>query len=111
MAAIEQKTSGRTLADNLNVLKELMPSNLFHAMATSKMLGLIVVSLLIGYFTPRLPQQHYEVLMPFWKALQAIVMKLTFFILAFLPLGVMALIAGTVTDVVANDRVVNCSLS
>ena len=105
MEVIEDRTSGRGLIDSFNVLKEIVPKNIFDAMANSKMLGLIFISLLIGYFTPRLPQAHQDVLLPLWRATHAMVMKITYLVLAFLPLGVLALIAGTVSDVVANDRV------
>ena len=56
LATLHAKTEGRTVSDTLNVLKELVPSNIFAAAADMKMLGLIVFSLLFGFYLNKQPE-------------------------------------------------------
>ena len=99
LGKLEAKTEGKTgTASMWNVIKEVMPSNIFAAMAGAKMLGLIVVSLLFGYFAAHLEGEQRRIMHTFIEAGYNLILKVTFFILRFLPLGVLALIAEKTAD-------------
>ena len=75
--------------------KVVTTKNVVHAAANMKMLGVIFFSLLFGYFIGKLNGRMREVQELFWTGAAEVIVKVTFFILRFLPLGVMCLIAKT----------------
>jgi Na+/H+-dicarboxylate symporter len=100
---LHTKTRGRSTGDILNVFKELVPKNIVEAASQNKMLGIILVSLLFGYFMSRLEGRQREVMTDFWEGAYKVVIQITFLVLRFLPLGVSCLIATTVANTVADD--------
>ena len=54
MALLESRTEGKDSSSMLNVFKELVPKNIFMAMAQQEMLGVIVFSILFGFFMGQL---------------------------------------------------------
>ncbi len=100
---LRAKTRGRSTGDILNVFKELVPKNIVEAASQNKMLGIILVSLLFGYFMTRLEGRQREVMTDFWEGAYKVVIQITFLVLRFLPLGVGCLIATTVANTVADD--------
>ncbi len=100
---LRAKTQGRSTGDILHVFKELIPKNIVEAASQNKMLGIILVSLLFGYFMSRLEGHQREVMIDFWGGAYKVVIQITFLVLRFLPLGVGCLIATTVANTVADD--------
>ncbi len=92
------KVSGRDASDLTDVLLRMLPTNIVAAAADDgQMLGLIVFSLLFGFFMIRISnQQHADTLTSFWKGLFETMMGITMFVMKFAPIGVFCLVAKTV---------------
>ena len=78
------------------LLLDLVPANLFAAMAEPNILQVIFFCLLFGYFMTRVPDPHKRTLTTFFESAFEVVMRLTRFILAFAPIGIFAIVAATV---------------
>lgn len=103
--ALPAETSGalarvqdKSLSDVLGLFTSMVPPNLIGAALESNMLGLIVFSLLYGYFMGRLPAPQREAQHHFWSGVQQVMVAMTQFVLLFAPAGVFALIATTLAD-------------
>lgn len=79
------------------IFLRLFPANIVQAAAEGQMLGLIVFSLLFGFFTSKVEPQLSGTLQSFWKGVFQVMMKITQLIMKFLPFGVFALIAKVVS--------------
>jgi proton glutamate symport protein len=80
------------------ILLRLVPSNIFAAAAEGQMLGLILFSLLFGYFITKIPHEIAEVLGRFWQGIFQVMMKMTEFFMKFMPIGVFGLVAKVVAS-------------
>lgn len=105
LAHLKSRTDGKGLDSMLNIFLELVPSNIIKAMVETKMLGLIVFSLLFGIFMNRLKDDHRVPLLNVVGAIQDVMIHMTFFVLRFLPLGVACLIAKTTAETVSSGNV------
>ncbi len=105
MADLTKKTEGRGTDSVLNVFRELIPTNVIDAMANQKMLGLITFSLLFGFFITRLEDKQRALMLTFFEGAYEAMIKMTFLILRFLPLGVTCLIAETTAETFAGGDV------
>ncbi len=88
---------GRGAGDFTQILMQMLPPNLVAAAAEGQMLGLIVFSLLFGYYLRTEPNQAGQSLRDLIEGIYQVVLKITMLIIRFTPLGVFALIAATVT--------------
>jgi len=102
--AVEGKTGGKTATDFLDVFRTMIPPNIIKAAADGSLLGLIVVSLFVGYFLARLETDGQPVLVKFTQALYDITLKITDVVLKLAPIGVMGLLAATVGEQYAKLR-------
>ncbi|MEO0513728.1 MAG: dicarboxylate/amino acid:cation symporter [Planctomycetota bacterium] len=102
--AVEGKTGGKTATDFLDVFRTMVPPNIIKAAADGSLLGLIVVSLFVGYFLARLETDGQPVLIKFTQAVYDITLKITDVVLKLAPLGVMGLLAATVGEQYAKLR-------
>ncbi len=84
--------------DFVDVLLRMVPPNIVAAAVEGQMLGLIVFSILFGYFTARIESRLGEGLLGFWQAVFEVMMRITGFVILFTPLGVFALVANTVAS-------------
>ncbi|MGH8492562.1 MAG: dicarboxylate/amino acid:cation symporter [Moraxellaceae bacterium] len=89
------KVQDKSLGDAADVFLSLVPSNLFGAAVDGNMLGLILFSLLYGFFLGRLPSDLREPQLKLWTGLQSIMISITQLVLRLAPAGVFALIATT----------------
>ncbi len=96
--AVEQRTGDKSGADFLDVFRQMVPPNIFAAAATGQLLGLIVVSLLVGYFLARLTGDPQATLLNFVQAIYNITFKVTDIVLRLAPIGVLALLVVTVAE-------------
>lgn len=94
--AVQAKVAGRTGQDFADVLLRMVPTNVVAAAAEGDMLGLVVFSLLFGFFLSRLPNQSGSSLIALIQTVFDVMMKLTDWILRFAPLGVFGLVARVV---------------
>jgi Na+/H+-dicarboxylate symporter len=97
-AEIRKKVGDRQGADFLNVFREMVPDNPVKAMVQGNLLGLIVCSLLIGFFLSRLTGNPQVVMRDFIHAVNDITMNITDLVLCLAPLGVAMLVAATVSE-------------
>lgn len=89
------KVQDKSLGDVLTLFTALLPPNLVAAAAEGNMLGLILFSLLYGFFMGRLPEPLRQSQQQFWSGAQHVMVAITQFLLRFAPVGVFALIATT----------------
>lgn len=81
-----------------DIVLKLFPPNIFKAAAEGQMLGLIVFSLLFGFFIAKVEPQLSGTLQSFWKGIFQVMMKITQFFMKFLPFGVFVLVAKVVSS-------------
>jgi len=86
----------KSLGDVVDVFKRMVPSNLFQAAAEGDILGLIVFSMLFGYFASRLPSGLADTQRQFWSGMRDVMLAITGLIMRFAPLGVFGLVTKTV---------------
>lgn len=97
-ASLESKVSGRTSTSFLDVFRKMIPANPVEAAAEGNLLGLIVVSMLIGFFMTRLSPNLLTHMTDFWQAIHDITFSIVDLVLRFAPLGVMMLMAATISE-------------
>jgi Na+/H+-dicarboxylate symporter len=77
----------------VDILLRIVPPNVVAAAADNgQLLGLIVVSLVVGFFVSKLPDGPRATQVAFWESTQALMMCITDFVIAFAPLGVFGLV-------------------
>jgi len=97
-AKLTSRTEGKSTSDFLNTFRAMIPANVVKAAAEGQLLGLIVVSLLVGYFLTRLEGPLHDTLVNVVQAIYEVTLLVTDLVLKFAPLGVLALIARTLSD-------------
>ena len=79
----------------LEIFQRMVPPNLFEAAVKGQLLGLIIFSLLLGFFISKLPDKQRGSQTRFWESLNAAILALTQFIIKFAPFGVFGLVTPT----------------
>jgi Na+/H+-dicarboxylate symporter len=74
----------------------VVPSNIVDAAVNTKMLGLVLFSILFGFFLARIPQPQQGTVYGFWQGIFFVMMRMTGFVMQLAPIGVFALIAKVV---------------
>jgi Na+/H+-dicarboxylate symporter len=97
-AALEQDLADKGADDIVAIFLRMIPTNVVHAASEGQMLGLIFFSLLYGFFLTRIANQFAEAQYDFWNGMFEIMMRITDLVMRFAPVGVFALVAGTVAD-------------
>ncbi len=95
VSGVIAKVQNHSLGDVLDLFLTMVPPNLFSAAQEGNLLGLIVFSLLFGFFVGRLPEAARQAQITFWTGAQQVMVSITQLILKFAPIGVFALIATT----------------
>ena len=90
--------SGYESREIYNIFLRMVPPNVFKAAADGQMLGLITFSLIFGYFIRRLNQDYKKVQLNFWNGIYDIMIDITDLVMRFAPLGVLGLVALTVSE-------------
>jgi len=100
---VAAKVADRSIADLSDVFLSMIPPNVIQAAADGQMLGLIVFSLLFGFFITRIDRDRGALLGSFWQGVADVMMGITDLIMKFAPLGVFGLVAKTVAGVGAEQ--------
>ncbi len=88
----------------LDMIVEIIPTNFFAAASDNrKMLQVVFVAILFGIGLIQLPQEKAKPLLDVFDSLSHAVIRLVDLIMLMAPLGVFALIAGTITSVTGDD--------
>jgi proton glutamate symport protein len=95
-AQVTQGVMSRADTSALDSIRAVVPDNIVQAAANTKMLGLVLFSVLFGFFLARIPHQHQVTMFSFWQGLFLIMMRMTGFVMWIAPIGVFALIAKVV---------------
>jgi len=80
----------------LDSIRSVIPANIVEAAANTKMLGLVLFSVLFGFFLARIPQPHQGTMFGFWQGIFLVMMRMTEFVMMLAPIGVFALIGKVV---------------
>lgn len=95
-AEVERRVGTKDGASFLDVFREMVPPNLISAAAADKLLGLITVALLVGYFLARLGEPSRQTLMSFTQGVYDLSLSVTGVVLRLAPIGVVGLLGATV---------------
>ena len=98
-AVAAEKVGQRGVGDIADVFLSMVPPNIVAAAANGQMLGLIVFSLLFGFFMTRIDATHAATQRSFWEGVYQTMMKITDLIMKFAPLGVFGLVAKVVAEI------------
>ena len=75
-----------------DMVLKLFPPNIFDAATdNTQLLGLIVFAVIYGIFKNALPEKYAQIQRDFWDSANMIFLKITDFIMKFLPIGVFGL--------------------
>ncbi len=97
-ALVLDRVAGKAPTDFLGIIQDMVPSNLIVAAAENQLIGIIVFSLLFGFFLRGVEGPAGESLRNGIDGLYETMVAITLFIIRFAPLGVFALISVTVMD-------------
>ena len=78
------------------LILKLVPTNIIEAAAQGQMLGLISFCTVFGYFIAKIDKDSASVIVSFFNGIFQIMMKITQFVMLWLPIGVFALVAKVV---------------
>jgi proton glutamate symport protein len=95
-AEVTQGVMHRADTSVLDSIRGVVPANIVEAAANTKMLGLVLFSVLFGFFLARIPQPQQGTLFGFWHGVFLVMMRMTGFVMQLAPIGVFALIAKVV---------------
>lgn len=93
-AAVQGKGSNELFS----IFLRMVPPNIFKAASEGQMLGLITFSLVFGFFIRRLNARYNEVQLSFWNGVYDVMLDITNLIMRIAPLGVLGLVAITVSE-------------
>jgi Na+/H+-dicarboxylate symporter len=84
------KNANKTVLESI---RDIVPANMVDAALNTKMIGLVLFSILFGFFLARIAQPYRENVYGFWHGVFLVMMRMTGFVMMLAPIGVFALIA------------------
>ncbi|MDA0849315.1 MAG: dicarboxylate/amino acid:cation symporter [Verrucomicrobia bacterium] len=97
---------GKDQSDLIDIFKRMLPTNIFKAASDNgQLLGVILFSILFGFFAGRLPDNLQSVQKQFWESFQAVILKLTEWIIGFAPIGVFGLVLPVLYNAPIGDLI------
>lgn len=87
-----ERVEGRGASDMIGVFLRMIPENVVADAAGGEMLGVIVFSLLFGYFTTQITDGPRQAISSFWQGVYEVMLRMTDFVLVFAPIGVFGLV-------------------
>lgn len=101
MVVAEQSAQAREVSNLIDTLRGLLPANIFEAMAEGNVVGVVIFATFIGLAIRRLKKKYMDVIEPFIKWVEAcykILISVAMTVIKFMPYGVIALLATTITS-------------
>ncbi len=80
------------------VFINIVPDNIFHALASNDFLAVIFFALLAGIFISKMDKKNNLILSNFFNAFFELFMKITLFVIKLAPLGIFGLIVKVVAE-------------
>src|SRR5690349_19815010 len=96
-ADVTASVKSRADASVFESIKGIVPANMVEAALNTKMVGLVLFSILFGFFLTRIEEPYRRNVYGFWHGMFLIMMRMTGFVMFLAPIGVFALIAKVVT--------------
>jgi Na+/H+-dicarboxylate symporter len=93
---LESGSFGQTLI-------EIIPTNVFEAIAEGRMLSVIFFALVFGFFITQVSDKSRRILDDFFSAAFDVIMRITLLIIRFTPFGVFGIIAGNVSHILVEQ--------
>lgn len=90
---MSKQFSSHGIHDVTQVFLNTIPPNIFDAAVTGNLLGLIFFSILFGHFMTKIAEKNRDVLLNLWKGVFDTMLKITFLVMKFAPIGVFGLVA------------------
>lgn len=90
-------------AGPLQFLEDMVPSNIFNAMAESSMLQVIVFAVLFGVALIMIPKEKSQPVAKFFDGVNEIILKIVDVIMLLAPYGTFALLGSLITDIAKDD--------
>ncbi len=84
--------------DFKDLIIDIVPENIFQAMAQNDMLSIIFFSMLFGFFITRVNKKSRIFLTDLFNSVFDVMMKITMFVILFTPLGIFGIVAKVVAD-------------
>jgi Na+/H+-dicarboxylate symporter len=95
---ITERVAGKDAGDIVEIFLRMFPPNIVSAASDNgQLLGIIVFSLLFGYFMARIERDQGQVLGRFFAGVFEVMMRITHLVMRFSPIGVFALVAKVVS--------------
>lgn len=91
-AEVAAQVGSRDVGDVVDVFLRMIPANVLQDAVEDQMLGVITFSLLFGFMMTRISDGPRQVLTDFWQGVYEVMIRITDLVLAFAPLGVLALV-------------------
>jgi len=92
----KMKVEGKKTNGIADIFLKMVPTNIVKAASDGQMLGLIIFSILFGFFITKISSKYAEAQVNLWQGVYEIMLKITDFILKFAPIGIFGLIASVV---------------
>lgn len=104
MAARETAAADARARGPLQPLVDVIPDNVVGAASDNRnMLNVVFVAFLVGTALMLIPPEQARPLLDFFRSVDAVIVKIVELALVFAPVGVFALIAGTITSVAGDS--------
>lgn len=71
----------------------IVPTNVFKSMAEGNLLPIIFFAVVLGVFSTKLPEKHFNVLKDLFSAFYELMMQITIFIIKLAPFGIFSVVA------------------
>jgi len=81
-----------------DIFIEIVPENIFHAMASNDFLAIIFFAIIAGIFTSKIDKKSNIILADFFNAFFELFMKITMFVIKLAPYGIFGLIVKVVAE-------------
>ncbi len=81
-----------------DTLMNIIPTNIFQALAETDMLSIIFFAILFGFFATQVGPRYKDPLEKGFNAVFEVMMRITMFVIRFAPLGIFGIVSGIVAD-------------
>jgi len=81
-----------------DTLMNIVPTNIFQALAETDMLSIIFFAILFGFFATGVGPRYRDALDKGFNAVFEVMMRITMFVIRFAPLGIFGIVSGIVAD-------------